>query len=308
MSLIEQIRSSVVRHTLDLPSFKSSWAIRRQLIRETFANPDQPTRAELVALGGKLASIFQAVGKGQRGNADVSGGGVAWSALVSWYLNLCYAGTDAVAFREGMGAPECVKDAMAINYQNTNLRASDTDVLVLSLPGFQAQVDEPVAKLIGKRLEDLFAGNFGQCGMINIQCKTTWNDNAQVPMLWNMIFQQARMGQTPTGGFLVGRRGFHLSNLGYFAYAFASVPTVTDGADGIKPGSMPVLRVAALSGGAFWGNPTRAAVCRSLSEFFGHQYAAHSAIMPNVNQIGAGYIAAIQTHAPNIDVQAFGLV
>ena len=308
MSLIEQVRSEVVRHTLDLPSFQGSWAARRDIIRGTFGNPDAPTRAELVQLGEHLSDIFQCIGRGQRTNADVSGGGVAWSALVSWYLNLCYAGTDAIAFREGRGAPDCMKDAMSINYQNTNLRASDTDVLVISLPGFQQQADEPHARNVAQRLEDYFAGNFGRSGMVNIQCKTTWNDNAQIPMLWNMIFQQARLGNAPHGGFLVGQRGYHLSNLGYFAYAFASVPTVTGGEAGIRPGSMPVLRVAALSGGAFWGHPSRGNVCRSLSEFFGHQYGGGAAVMPNVNLMGQGYLDAVAGNAPHVDYQAFGLV
>lgn len=289
-----------------LPTFKAGWSVRREYILEQFLEPSSPSRAELLGLGGQLASIFQLIGKGERSNAGTSGGGAVWAALVAWYLNLGYAGTDAIAFCGGTNAPEPLKDAMSVTYSNTSLR-SDSDILVVCLPGISSEVAQATERTAFKRLTNLVEEQFNTCGLVNVQCKTTWNDNAQIPMLWNMIFQQAMSGTTPPSGFLLGKNGFHVRNLGHFSYAFATVPTVSKGPAGIKPTGMPVRRVASLSGGAFWGHPTHKSVCRSLSEFFGHQYSQKPSIMPNVGDVGNGYVEALGAKDSKIDVGAFGM-
>ncbi len=306
MPLIEQARAVVVRHVLSLPTFLGDWPIRRDLIRSSFVAPANPTRQELIRLGEQLAHIFQLVGQGQRTNADVAGGGAVWGALVAWYLNLCYAGTDAIAFCAGKHAPAALKDAMSITYQNTSLR-SDSDVLVLSLPGLGNEPNQPTPTAIHRRLAEVVGTSFQECGLVNIQCKTNWNDNAQIPMLWNLIFQQSRVGTNPPTGFLVGKNGFHIRNLAYFAYSFVTVPTTSGGAHGFTPTGMPVRRVASLSGGAFWGHPTQQGICRSMGEFFGHQYSANGNVMPNVNALGVGYVNALTANQPLVDTSAFGI-
>lgn len=306
MALIEQIRSVVVNHVLSLPTVASDWPVRKDRIRATFAKPNAPTRIELLRLGQELSTVFKLVGQGQRTNADVAGGGAVWAALVTWYLNICYAGTDAIAFSAGKHAPEALKDAMSITYQNTSLR-SDSDVLLLSLPGVSLEPNQPSAAAAHRRLVELVEAGFGQCGLVNLQCKTNWNDNAQIPMLWNLIFQQARSGTNPPTGFLVGRRNFHLRNLGHFAYSFVTVPTSSGGPDGFSATGMPVRRVASLSGGAFWGYPTKQGVCRSLSEFFGHQYSSNSNVMPNVDLVGKGYVKSLNAGTPSCYVPSFGI-
>lgn len=256
-------------------------------------------------MGEHLSPIFQLVGRGQRSNADVGAGGAVWGALVTWYLNLGYAGTDAIAFCAGKFAPEPLKDAMSVTYQNTSLR-SDTDVIVLSLPGLSKEPAASTQKAALEKLTEIVGNRFDECGLVNVQCKTTWNDNAQIPMLWNLIFQQAVAGTNPPTGFLLGKNGFSVRNLAHFSYAFATVPTVTKGPLGITATGMPVRRVASLSGGAYWGHPTRQGICRSLGEFFGHQFASNGTVMPNVNRAGVGYVASLATASP-VSVPVFGI-
>lgn len=295
-----------MRHLLSLPTFAGDWPARRELILSRFANPSSPTRNELIRLGDHLSPIFQLVGRGQRTNADVGAGGAVWGALVTWYLNLGYAGTDAIAFCAGKFAPDPLKDAMSVTYQNTSLR-SDTDIMVLSLPGLSQEPSQPTQQTALNRLGAIVTDRFDHAGLVNVQCKTTWNDNAQIPMLWNLIFQQAVTGTNPPTGFLLGRNNFTVRNLAHFSYAFATVPTVTGGPLGITATGMPVRRVASLSGGAFWGHPTRQGVCRSLGEFFGHQFASNGTVMPNVNRIGVGYVSSVSATTPTVDVSAFGI-
>lgn len=296
----------MVRHVISLPTFAGDWPARRNAIRASFANPDSPTRRELFQLGDNLSSIFQLVGQGQRTNADVSSGGAVWGGLVAWYLNLCYAGTDAIAFCAAKFAPESLKDAMSVTYQNTSLR-SDSDVIVLSLPRLSEEPTRPRETLAVRRLAEVVAERFGDCGLINVQCKTNWNDNAQIPMLWNLIFQQAMTGTNPPTGFLLGKNEFNVRNLAHFAYSFVTVPTTSHGPEGIKATGMPVRRVASLSGGSFWGHPSKQGVCRSLKEFFGHQFSAKATVMPNVNAIGHGYVTCLAAANPSVEVDAFGI-
>jgi hypothetical protein len=100
-----------------------------------------------------------------------------------------------------------------------------------------------------------------------IQCKTNWNDNAQIPMLWDMIYS--------AGGFsgrniTLGRNGFGIQDCQRFTYAFVTVPSNKNTAFG--PGNVSTKRVANLSGGNFWGRPTLRNVARNLKEIFNNNY------------------------------------
>jgi hypothetical protein len=105
-----------------------------------------------------------------------------------------------------------------------------------------------------RRFEDLF--------VTVIQCKTNWNENAQIPMLWDMVYN--------TDSFLdprivVGVNNRDHKKLGSFKYAFVTVPTNNTE---YKPSLLPVKRVHELSGGNYWGRPTKSGVARSLQEIF----------------------------------------
>lgn len=132
---------------------------------------------------------------------------------------------------------------------------------------------------------ELLEESFDKVGLVNFQCKTNWNDNAQIPMLWNMLYNQARKGAVIPNGFSIGRNGYSLKNLGFFGYAFATVPTQKKGPHGYKPENLDVMRVKTMSAGNYWGHPTRNGVCFSLGEFFNY-FNRHSVVFPNVADVG----------------------
>jgi hypothetical protein len=100
-----------------------------------------------------------------------------------------------------------------------------------------------------------------------IQCKTNWNDNAQIPMLWDMIYS--------AGGFrgrniTIGRNNFSIQSLKQFSYSFVTVPSNHRGV--YNQNSVCVKRVTNLSGGNYWGKPTVPYVAKSLKEIFVSNY------------------------------------
>jgi hypothetical protein len=111
-------------------------------------------------------------------------------------------------------------------------------------------------QILAKSIED----NFANTEVCIIQCKTNWNDNAQVPMLWDLIYSSRGFTKTAS----VGRHGRSVTDLQRFAYAFATVPSNTNAKYSAK--SLCVLRVKDLSGGTFWGRPSDADVALNLSE------------------------------------------
>ena len=40
-----------------------------------------------------------------------------------------------------------------------------------------------------EKINDFITFNFDKIEINVIQCKTNWNDNAQIPMLWDMIYK-----------------------------------------------------------------------------------------------------------------------
>jgi hypothetical protein len=171
---------------------------------------------------------------------------------------------------------------MSVCFENTILR-SEPDVVLISsnaLLEVPAQKSKPIEKA-----DEIISESFDQTGLVNFQCKTNWNDNAQVPMLWNMLYNQARKGAVIPNGFSIGRNGFNLKNLGAFGYSFVTVPTQKKGPAGYKTSGLDVLRVKTMSAGNYWGHPTRSGVCFSIREFFNF-FNRNSTIFPNVSDVG----------------------
>lgn len=108
-----------------------------------------------------------------------------------------------------------------------------------------------------------------------IQCKTNWNDNAQIPMLWDMVYSAQGF---QTNNISVGINNYSLNSFSRFSYSFVTVPT-TD-ASRINQNSVCVKRVITLSGGNYWGHPTRNNVASSIKEIFNRNFS--SGINPNI--------------------------
>lgn len=301
MNLIEDLRSRVVTH--EHRKLSTDWEQRRLKLTEGFRNPLQPTQQELIAMGDHLSAAFRLDSMVRdRSQGTLSGGGSVWQALICHYLNVCLAGTDAIALTASF-VPTSIKAALKISYTGSAAVNADLDVMVVVAPNALNQ-------LSGRNPKRLFSefveASFADCSVVVIQAKTNWNDNAQIPMLWNFIYNLAWRGQIPRNGFSVGSGTWHLSALRSFSYAFVTVPT--NSLAGFNPQSMPVLRVATMSGGAYWGRPTRNGVIQSLTEFFAKNYNVSNHHFPAPATVGAAFASEITSPTGVIDVAAFSLV
>jgi len=281
-NLIEQLRASSIQSLLKIKKFKEGLPARTAFIKSKLGGR---SRAEIIQLGNYLSEAFLLLGRKDRSQGGLSSAGAVWEALVVWYLNLCLAGTKAVCLRGGSLCPAPIKDAITIMYESIALR-SEPDVMVISFPELDTQPPVASGQEMMNILNMIAEQRFQKIGVINVQCKTNWNDNAQIPMLWNMLYNQARRGAVIPNGFGIGRRGMTLNNAGFFGYAFATVPTQKKGPLGYKPSSLEVLRVKSMSCGNYWGFPSISGVCLNISEIFNF-FMRNVDVFPNVSSIGA---------------------
>jgi hypothetical protein len=196
-------------------------------------------------------------------------------------------GSRAVAVKTMSLVPRPIQDAITINYGNFACN-TESDITVIIFPDandyqvdvhsliFQVggkirpflknyKIDKEVADFITERDFDEF-----EIGIV--QCKTNWNDNAQIPMLWDMIYSaNGFVGRNIT----IGRRGFNLHQARKFTYSFATVPS---NSTTYQHTGVAVKRVTGLSGGNYWGKDTSPNIARSLKEIFSNNYAGASTV------------------------------
>ena len=114
-------------------------------------------------------------------------------------------------------------------------------------------------------LNTLSARDFANLEIHIIQCKTNWNDNAQIPMLWDAIYSATNFRNNIT----VGANGYSIHDCARFSYSFVTVPSNPlrkNNRDIYTTTSTAVLRVHNLSGGNYWGNPSKSGVASSVKE------------------------------------------
>ncbi|MDO4271043.1 MAG: hypothetical protein Q4C72_08995 [Eubacteriales bacterium] len=249
------------------------------------------TPRQIMDLGDRLSEIFRTTGTAGRGQGDVSGGGAAWESIVCWYLNLCPVGRRTVVIKHHKNLiPSPVSDAITVNYHNF-VSNTESDLIAITFPDkpeYRADretvsvYDEnglPVPLYTGGRLprynlagvmNALCHRDFSDLEIHVIQCKTNWNDNAQIPMLWDMIYSATGFQNHVT----VGRNGFSIRDVSRFTYSFVTVPTSR--LTGISAGATCVKRVANLSGGNYWGRETENNVANSVKEMLQRNLGAGS--------------------------------
>lgn len=214
-------------------------------------------------LGDHLREIFFATNTGDRSQGSLSGGGAGWESLVAWYLNLVFSGTNAIAMRQSQAVvPQTLLDATTIRYGN-NQTNTESDICVMVYPkdfAFPKTDDNFI-----HNLDKVVARRIGDIDLGVIQCKTNWNDNAQIPMLWDMVYRASFGSAT---GIHIGKNGYSVKNLRRFTYSFVTVPSQKEGRMPSKSTQMAVKRVSSLTGGNYWGLPTKSGVALSLSEIF----------------------------------------
>ena len=261
MSLVDQFRIEQLKYISNLTSFRNSWSNLKGKI--AFIIGDSPTPETIYKLGENLEKIFRSHEVLGRDNSAVSTGGVAWECLVCWYLNLVFYGTDVVVIRPHVNfTPPIISDALTVSISN-HATNTESDLIAFNI------VKNNLDILDLNSINNLILQNPLDTDITVIQCKTNWNDNAQIPMLWDLIYSSERF-RIPNVS--VGRNGINPSSFRKFAYSFIAVPTSRGS---FTPSSLAVLRVSNLTGGNFWGRPTQPGVSRSVSEFFTTNYATH---------------------------------
>ncbi|CNB77280.1 Uncharacterised protein [Yersinia intermedia] len=235
------------------------------------------TSVELQEIGNRLFDIFKTTSTG-RGQSDVSGGGVAWEALVCWYLNLCLLGSRTVVIKaKKANIPACILQAISVNYGNFPSN-TESDLLAVTFPmndDLKKEFNGDHTALM-HMVNQVVVNQFKETELGIIQCKTNWNDNAQIPMLWDLIYASSGFSTNAT----VGSNGFSHKNLKKFTYSFVTVPTVKP--EKFKPTSTAVMRVRNLSGSNYWGLESKLGIASNLFNIIQRNFATSHEDYPNL--------------------------
>ena len=262
MSSIDEFRLSVLRHNANLRTFKETWPFFERKVNELLSHT--PSGSEIFLLGDQLASVFRSREVSGRSNQAVSQGGAVWESLVCWYLNLVLHGTSVVVIKPiSKFLPMSISDAVSVNLGNHSTN-TESDLIAFSYP-----VEEGPSKTSLADIDSFIRHNSKEVDVSVIQCKTNWNDNAQIPMLWDLIYASERF-RLPNVS--VGKNGIGPNSFRSFTYSFVTVPTSRGP---FKTDSLSVLRVINLSGGNFWGHRSEDGVARGISEFFQRNFAGY---------------------------------
>ena len=303
MNIIEYLRRQSVEDIFKINTFNSGWLSWKNEIDDILGTT--LTANNILNLGDRLSEIFKVTSAAGRDQGSLSGGGTAWEALVCYYINLCTVNSRVVAIRKMSLVPKNIQDAITVNYSNFPCN-TESDITILIFPDTEEYTNNintiqyhnnlgiitylyMNSRVNNEVLNNLIERDFPQFEIGVIQCKTNWNDNAQIPMLWDMIYS--------AGGFsgrniTIGRNNFSIQNCRNFTYSFVTVPSNNTT---YKDTAVAVKRVYNLSGGNYWGKPTQANVCRSLKEIFNNNYAsgfitggARAGITAVLNEFEAG--------------------
>lgn len=285
-NIVEKLREEAINRLFETNGFATAWPTWTNVIS---ANAPAPTPRQIINLGDHLKDIFYSTNVGNgRTQSEVSGGGANWEALVCWYLNLCCIGRRTVVIKHHKSLiPTPISNAITVNYGNFPSN-TESDLIAITFPdkpeysmdkdsiNINDENDIPVQLYSRTKynflnvLNALVARDFADIEIHIIQCKTNWNDNAQIPMLWDMIYSSTAFRADIT----IGREGYNMNNARLFSYAFATVPTVNPAK--ISRSSVCVSRVRNLSGGNYWGRPSEDGIASSIKEMLNRNLATGS--------------------------------
>ncbi|OKO99756.1 hypothetical protein [Xenorhabdus eapokensis] len=275
MNAIERLRKAVVSDLMSLGTIQTVWPHWSSTIKK-LCKESSITGTELQNIGNHLFDIFKSTSKG-RGQSEVSGGGVAWEALVCWYLNLCLLGSRTVIIKaKQVNIPTCIRYAISVNYGNFPSN-TESDLLAVTFP-VNSDLQKTFTgdhKEMMKMINQVVENQFTETELGIIQCKTNWNDNAQIPMLWDLIYASNSF----SSGATVGSNGFSHKRLKKFTYSFVTVPTVKP--ESFKPTTTAVMRVKYLSGGNYWGLKSKLGIASNLFDIIQKNFATSHREYPN---------------------------
>ena len=303
-SIIEQLRNDAVSKLFTTPSMVKAWEKWRPFVNKKIGDPPDPSK--IFDLGDELREIMfkshikiskptQSQTQGMKSRA-----GVLWESLLVWYCNLCMIGTRSVVIRKSKKlVPSQFLDAITADY-GVATDDSEADLIAITFPDDADFTDEmpdsfkmdgkkikmlrdkgtkgyerlgPLVKIVfTKFLFRLVDNHFKDFEMGIVSCKTPWNDFAVIPQHWDLVYSlsDTHPDALATKGFSIGTKGYSINNLSNFFYAFVALPSQDPGI--IRPNGMPVVRLRSLSGGNFWGLPTRPDIAESMKEIFARNF------------------------------------
>lgn len=285
-NIIEYTRKMAIEQLFTTNTFDNTWNnVWKNEINTILGT--QLTPRNILNLGDKLGDIFRLAGT-DRGQSGVASAGNVWEALICWYLNLCLANTRVVVIKQSKNLiPFPIKEAITVSYGNFPSN-TEADLIAITFPNHEDYENDITAfnnhneilnnniNIFNQRtnrfnykgvIDFLTDRDFNHYEVAIMQCKTNWNDNAQIPMLWDMIYSAQGFGHQIS----VGRSGYSIGRLHKFTYSFITVPTVSR--EKINPRSTQVKRVANLSGGNYWGYPSQSHVANSVKEIINRNFA-----------------------------------
>lgn len=264
MKPIERLRKEVTSDLMCLETIKKVWPIWKPEINKHVSRSRAVTPKEIRNLGGQLFDIFKATSSGSRGQNDVSAGGVAWEALVCWYLNLCLLGSNTVVIKsKRKHIPSPISDCITVMYGSSPSN-TESDLLAITFPDdpFLSRSFDGSFSALMEELETIVTTKFSDTELTVIQCKTNWNDNAQIPFLYNLIYELGSARNVS-----VGKNSRVTSDYKKFSYAFLTVPTQKlSNIQNLSHTNVSVQRVRNLTGGNYWGLKSKSGVAYSLDE------------------------------------------
>jgi len=293
-SIIEQLRNDAVSKLFTTPSVKKAWEKWHPFITNLIGSPPQADK--IFDLGDHLREImFSAYEKIDTPTLSEtqsmkSRSGVLWESLLAWYCNLCLIGTRSVVIKKSKSlVPSQFLDAITADY-GTQKEDSEADLIALTFPNKVDFTSFPtLKKLVDEHFKDFELGV--------ISCKTPWNDFTVIPQHWNMVYNLA-INNPDALEMKIGINGWNITDLKKFFYAFATLPSQNP--EIIKSTGLPVVRLKKLSGGNFWGLPSKENVAQSMKEIFKKNFSS---------SIGDGIESNLKKELPKLktDYSYFGI-
>lgn len=254
MIFVREFKKQYLSAQKELKTFRKSWENWYPILQIKLNNA---SGQDVLDLGDDLSNIFQTNAPKDRSQQDVSAGGYAWECFIVWYLNLVYWETPVIITRTNKKfVPKCIRDILSVTISN-NRTNTESDVIIFNIPEHE-MLDS--SKFNIKALDNHLSSRLKNVDILNLQCKTNWNDNSQIPMLWDMIYNS----KSNLPYVSLGDNGVNPNSVRSFKYGFATVPS--NELSKIKSTSLCVLRVKNLTGGNFWGHKTKSDVASSIKE------------------------------------------
>ena len=274
MKVVDKFRIEVLSRLSEIPSLRDSWSQFSSSIDGIVGS--NPNANQIFLLGEHLSTIFQSNSDSGRTQSQVSGGGAAWECLVTWYLNLIFWGTDVIVTKQNRNSvPQVITESLCVTIANHQTN-TESDIVIYSIPN-----TDNLAELNLDDIDELIRADIKNVDLAVVQCKTNWNDNAQIPMLWDLIYNSTNF-RIPN--VFVGINGVKPTSFKNFTYSFVTVPTTTR--TRFTSTNLAVLRVNSLTGGNYWGKPTQQGVALCINNFFGRNF-------------GNYFNGGVQTHITN---------